>query len=447
MHDLKLLRQNPDAVAAQLEHKGVADANAQIARVLELDEQRRKVLAQVESLNQRRNEIRKEQRRLAPFSERSPDPNVIGVLPLPEYMALSDEAREARKKLEVLEDEVRQVNKAFDERLLELPNGHAADVPIGESESDNVEVGRWGEVREFDFEPKPHWELGEALGIFDFERAVKISGARFYALRGAGARLERALIALMLDVHVARHGYEEIFPPFLVRSECMIGTGQLPKFGEDAYHIPSDDLYLVPTAEVPVTNFHREEILDASLLPIKYCAYTACFRREAGAAGRDSRGLIRVHQFNKVELVKFAMPESSYDELESLRANAEAILELLDLPYRTIVLCTADLTFSSAKTYDIEVWLPAQNAYREISSCSNFEAFQARRAEIRYRPLDANGKPGKPDFVHTLNGSGLAVGRTMAAIMENNQSADGSITIPKALRPYMGGLEKIEAKS
>jgi seryl-tRNA synthetase len=341
-----------------------------------------------------------------------------------------------------LDADSRQVEGALDRKLLEIPNIHAPDVPIGEDETANVEVVRQGEPRQFDFEPKPHWEIGEALGIIDFERGAKISGSRFYALRGAGARLERALISFMLDRHTERHGYTEIFPPFLVRSECMTGTGQLPKFGEDAYHIESDDLWLVPTAEVPVTNLHREEILDAAQLPIKYAAYSACFRREAGAAGRDTRGIIRVHQFNKVELVKFTTPESSYAELESLRGDAEAILELLGLPYRTVALCTGDLTFSSAKTYDVEVWFPSQNTYREISSCSNFEAFQARRAGIRYRPLE-NGKPGKPEFVHTLNGSGLAVGRTLAAILENSQNADGSVQVPSALRPYLGEMEVI----
>ncbi|HEX8833260.1 MAG TPA: serine--tRNA ligase, partial [Abditibacteriaceae bacterium] len=309
-----------------------------------------------------------------------------------------------------------------------------------------VEVARWGTPREFGFEPLPHWEIGEKLKIIDFERGAKISGSRFYALRGAGARLERALIAFMLDLHTEKHGYEEIFPPFLVRSECMVGTGQLPKFGEDAYHIPSDDLWLVPTAEVPITNLHRDEILDNAQLPIKYAAYSACFRREAGSAGRDTRGILRVHQFNKVELVKFATPETSYHELEKLRRDAETVLELLELPYRTVSLCTGDLTFSSTKTYDVEVWMPSQNGYREISSCSNFEAFQARRAGIRYRLPDENGKPGKPDFVHTLNGSGLAVGRTMAALIENGQDADGNIVLPAALRPYMGGLEKISAR-
>ncbi len=279
--------------------------------------------------------------------------------------------------------------------------------------------------------------------MFDFERGVKISGSRFFVLRGVGARLERALISFMLDAHCQQHGYEEIFPPFLVRPECMLGTGQLPKFGEDAYHFPEDDLWLVPTAEVPVTNLHREEILDAAQLPIKYAAYSACFRREAGSAGRDTRGILRVHQFNKVELVKFTTPETSMAELESLRENAERILQLLELPYRTVSLCSGDLGFSSVKTYDVEVWLPSQNTYREISSCSNFGAFQARRAGIRFRPLDPNGKPGKPEWVHTLNGSGLAVGRTMAAIIENYQQADGTVLIPQALRPYLGGLERI----
>jgi len=358
-----------------------------------------------------------------------------------------EETRHLGDKIAALDADARETEASLEAHLLELPNFHAPDVPIGESEDDNREVSRWGEPREFDFEPKPHWEIGEALGIIDFERGAKISGSRFYVLRGAGARLERALIALMLDTHTEKHGYEEVFPPFLVRSECMVGTGQLPKFGDDAYHIPSDDLWLVPTAEVPVTNLHRDEILEAAQLPIKYTAYTACFRREAGAAGRDTRGIIRVHQFNKVELVKFTTPETSYAELESLRANAEAILQVLELPHRTVELCTGDLTFASAKTYDVEVWLSGQAAYREISSCSNFEAFQARRAGVRYRPLDENGKAGKPDFVHTLNGSGLAVGRTLAAILENYQNADGSVTIPAALRPYMGGLETITKRN
>ncbi|MEO6907305.1 MAG: serine--tRNA ligase, partial [Abditibacteriaceae bacterium] len=338
----------------------------------------------------------------------------------------------------------RELDEALQNELLQLPNLAAADVPIGADENDNVEVSKFGTPRQFDFEPKEHGELGAALDILDTERAAKISGARFYALKGAGAKLERALINFMLDQHDA-HGFTEIFPPFLVRSECMTGTGQLPKFGDDAYHISDDDLWLVPTAEVPITNLHREELLDESTLPIRYCAYSACFRREGGSAGRDTRGIVRVHQFNKVELVKFCKPQDSNQELETLRERAESILQLLELPYRTVALCTGDLGFSAAKTYDLEVWFPAQNTYREISSCSNFQDFQARRANIRYRPHGENGKPGKPEFVHTLNGSGLAVGRTWAAIMENYQNADGSINIPEKLQDYMGGLKKIEA--
>ena len=431
MHDLKLLRSNPDLIKVHLAHKGIENGAQMVDAALGLDSQRRTLISEGEALKKERNDGAQEVARLKRSGEDASE--------------LIERNRAIGDQISARDVRVREIDEERDARLLEIPNIHAPDVPIGESEADNVEVTKRGTPRTFDFAPKPHWELGEALGIIDFERAVKISGSRFYALRGAGARLERALIALMLDVHGQRHGYEEVFPPFLVRTECMVGTGQLPKFGEDAYHIPSDDLWLVPTAEVPVTNLHRDEIMDAAQLPIKYCAYTACFRRESGSAGRDSRGLIRVHQFNKVELVKFATPETSYAELESLRSDAESILELLDLPYRTVMLCTGDLTFSSAKTYDVEVWLPTQDTYREISSCSNFEAFQARRANIRYRPLE-NNKPGKPDFVHTLNGSGLAVGRTMAAVLENYQNADGSVTIPAALRPYMGGLERIEAK-
>ncbi|RYG57354.1 serine--tRNA ligase, partial [bacterium] len=288
-----------------------------------------------------------------------------------------------------------------------------------------------------------HYEIGEKLGIIDFERATKISGARFYVLKGAGAKLERALISFMLDVHTGEHGYQEVLPPVLVRSSAMEGAGILPKFAEDAYKVENEDLWLIPTAEVPVTALHSEEILDAGQLPIKYAAYSACFRSEAGSAGRDTRGVIRVHQFNKVELVWFTLPEKSYEALEQLRAHAEKILELLELPFRTVEHCTGDLGFKATKSYDPEVWFPSQNTYREISSCSNFEAFQARRSGIKYRPLDANGKPGKPEFVHTLNGSGLAIGRTFAAILENYQNADGTVTVPAVLRPYMGGIETI----
>jgi seryl-tRNA synthetase len=324
--------------------------------------------------------------------------------------------------------------------LLVLPNLPHASVPVGASAAENVEVRRYGATREFDFEPQAHWDLGPALGIIDFERAVRISGARFTVLSGSGARLARALINFMLDVHTREHGYREIEPPFLVNAASLTGTGNLPKFEADLFKIAGDwDLYLVPTAEVPLTNLHRGEILDGRELPIRYTAYTPCFRSEAGSYGQDVRGLIRQHQFDKVELVKLTTPEQSYDELEALTANAEEILKRLELPYRTMLLCTGDIGFASAKTYDIEVWLPSQRTYREISSCSNTESFQARRANIKYRA----GGAGKTEFVHTLNGSGLAVGRTLVAILENCQEKDGSVTIPTALRPYMDGRDRI----
>jgi seryl-tRNA synthetase len=324
-----------------------------------------------------------------------------------------------------------------------LPNLPHATVPVGKSAGDNVEVRKHGQPRTFDFEPKAHWDLGPALGIIDFERATRIAGARFSILSGAGARLERALINFMLDLHTRDHGYREIEPPFLVNAAALVGTGNLPKFEADLFKIAGDwDLYLVPTAEVPLTNLHRGEILDGRELPIRYTAYTPCFRSEAGSYGQDVRGLIRQHQFDKVELVKVTTPEQSYQELESLTANAEEVLKRLELPYRTVLLCTGDIGFAAAKTYDIEVWLPSQNTYREISSCSNTEAFQARRANIKFRA----GGTGKAEFVHTLNGSGLAVGRTLIAILENYQQKDGSVTIPPALRPYMDGREAIGPK-
>jgi seryl-tRNA synthetase len=429
MHDIKQIRTEPENFIQSWENRGVADAAAVVAKVLLLDEKRRAGLVEVEELKRARNEASAQ---VAKLKREGADAS-----------ALITETREVGEKISALDAAGRELDAALQNELLQLPNLAAVDVPIGADENDNVEVSKFGMPRQFDFESKEHGELGTALDILDAERAAKISGARFYALKGAGARLERALINFMLDQHTT-HGFIEIFPPFLVRSDCMTGTGQLPKFGDDAYHIPEDDLWLVPTAEVPITNLHREELLDESTLPIRYCAYSACFRREGGSAGKDTRGIVRVHQFNKVELVKFCRPQDSVQELETLRERAENILQLLELPYRTVSLCTGDLGFSAAKTYDIEVWFPAQNTYREISSCSNFQDFQARRANIRYRPLDEKGKPGKPEFVHTLNGSGLAVGRTWAAIMENYQNADGSISIPTVLRPYMGGVEKIE---
>jgi seryl-tRNA synthetase len=336
--------------------------------------------------------------------------------------------------------ELDQVEAQRTQLLLTLPNLPHASVPVGKSSSDNVEVRRHGTPRSFDFEPQAHWDLGPALGVIDFERATKISGARFAVLMGAGARLARALIEFMLDLHTREHGYVEVEPPFLVNAASLIGTGNLPKFEADLFKIGGDwDLYLIPTAEVPLTNLHRGEILEADRLPIQYTAYTPCFRSEAGSHGADVRGLIRQHQFDKVELVKLTTPEMSYDELEKLTLNAEEVLKRLELPYRTILLCTADTGFASAKTYDVEVWLPSQNTYREISSCSDTEAFQARRANIKFRPAGT----GKPEFVHTLNGSGLAVGRTLIAILENYQQRDGSVVIPEALRPFTRGLDVI----
>jgi len=354
------------------------------------------------------------------------------------------EANKARgQKIKQIEVELESAERERTMLLETLPNIPHASVPVGKSSADNVVVRKWGEPRTFDFEAKAHWDLGPQLGVIDFERATKISGSRFAVLMGAGAQLERALINFMLNLHSTEHGYTEVEPPFLVSAATLYGTGQLPKFEQDLFKIAGDwDLYLIPTAEVPVTNLYRGEILDGRLLPLKYTAYTPCFRSEAGSYGADVRGLIRQHQFDKVELVKFATPETSYDELESLTANAERILQLLGLPYRTVVLSTGDMGFSSAKTYDIEVWLPSQNGYREISSCSNCEAFQARRANIKFRPEGT----GKAEFVHTLNGSGLAVGRTLIAILENYQQKDGAVVIPEALRPFMGGREMIAAR-
>lgn len=433
MLDLKFIRNNADLIKNCLENKQVENGAALVDEIAALDEKRRALLFEVEELKRQRNEASQQVAKLKKAGENADE--IIA-----QTRTLGDEIKN-------LDAQSAETDEKLNALLLEIPNIHHPSVPLGKSDEDNVEVAKWGEIPEFDFEPKAHYEIGERLNIIDFERGAKISGSRFYVLRGAGARLERALIALMLDVHTQRHGYEEVFPPFLVRSESMTGTGNLPKFGEDSYNLPADDLWLVPTAEVPVTNLHRDEILDFAQLPVKYAAYTACFRREAGAAGRDTRGIIRVHQFNKVELVWFTAPEKSYEVLEQLCSHAEAILELLDLPYRTVELCSGDLGFKGAKAYDMEVWFPSQNTYREISSCTNFEAFQARRVGVRYRPLDENGKPGKPEFVHTLNGSGLAVGRTLAAILENGQNHDGTVTIPAALRPYMGGLEVIERQS
>ena len=430
MLDLKTLRAEPDAIKTQLGNKGIAGAAELVEQTLQLDEERRHLLGQTEELKRGRNDVSAQVGRAKKNGEPADE--------------LLQRGTDLANQITELDAQMRHIDERLNAIMLEIPNGHHPSAPIGAGEEQNVEVKRWGEPKKFDFEPKPHWEIGENLGILDFESAAKISGSRFYVLKKAGAKLERALISWMLDLHTTKNGYEEVLPPVLVRSSAMQGVGILPKFAEDAYKVENQDLWLIPTAEVPVTGLHADEILDASRLPIKYAAYSPCFRSEAGSAGRDTRGMIRVHQFDKVELVWFVAPEKSYEALEQLRSHAEMVLELLELPYRTMEHATGDLGFKATKAYDPEVWFPAQNMYREISSCSNFEAFQARRSNIRFRPPGEGGKAGKPDFVHTLNGSGLAIGRTMAAILENNQNADGSVTIPAVLRAYMSGLEKIE---
>ena len=423
MLDLKFVRENPEAVRKAMDLKG---EQAELELLLSLDIQRRDLLQETESLKQLRNKVSRQ----------------IGSLQGTESAGLAQkrgEMQQVSSRIKELDEQLRQVEEELNGLLLALPNLPQADVPPGKSDEDNLEVRRWGTPREAAATPKAHWEIGEALGILDFPRAGKISGSRFTVYLGEGARLERALINFMLDLHTKEHGYKEVFPPFMVSSACMTGTGQLPKFAEDAFKIEGADYYLIPTAEVPLTNLHREEILEAEQLPIYYTAYSACFRAEAGAHGRDTRGLIRQHQFNKVELVKFVLPENSEQELESLVQNAEKVLQLLGIPYRVMLLCGGDLGFASAKTYDLEVWLPSAGAYREISSCSNCGDFQARRSGIRYRPA-----PGrKAEFVHTLNGSGVAIGRTVAAILENYQQEDGSVVIPEVLRPYFSGRDRI----
>lgn len=420
--DPKFIRSNPELVRQKLATK---KENVDLDRFLELDEKRRAYIAEVEKLKNRRNVVSDEIARLK--KEKKDVSEIIN-----EMKKVSDTIKEYDAKIREIEEQLEQV-------LLTIPNIPHDSVPVGDSEEQNVEVRRWGQPREFDFEPKSHWDIGEELNILDFKTAAKVTGSRFSFYRGMGARLERALINFMLDVHTTEHGYVEVFPPFMVHRRSMIGTGQLPKFEEDAFKVVDTDYFLIPTAEVPVTNMHRDEILDGNMLPLKYVAYSACFRAEAGAAGRDTRGLIRQHQFNKVELVKFVRPETSYDELEKLVADAERILQLLGLPYRVVLMCTADLGFTAAKKYDLEVWMPSYNRYVEVSSCSNFEDYQARRANIKYRmsPKD------KAEYVHTLNGSGLAIGRTLAAILENYQQKDGSVIIPEKLVPYMGGVERI----
>lgn len=417
MLDLRFVRENIDLVEESLRKRG---NKLSLDNFKDLEEQRRELIAEVEKLKHRRNVVSDQ---IGELKRKGEDASGI----IAEMKEVSDKIKDYDKKLAELEATIRDT-------LLGIPNIPHESVPFGSSDQDNEEVLRWGEPRDFAFAPKAHWDLGEELDILDFERAARVTGARFTFLKNAGARLERSLVNFMLDLHVEKHGYTEIFPPFVVNAASATGTGQLPKFGEDMFKLEGLDYYLIPTAEVPVTNLYREEILEEKLLPIYHVAYSACFRAEAGSHGRDTRGIIRQHQFNKVELVKFVKPEDSYAELEKLTADAEEVLQLLELPYRKVVLCTGDLTFSSAKTYDLEVWMPAYNDYREISSCSNFEDFQARRAGIRYR----REEDGKTEFVHTLNGSGLAIGRTLAAIMENYQNEDGSITVPEVLRPYMG---------
>jgi seryl-tRNA synthetase len=426
MLDPAYVRENVDTVRQRLAARG-ADLSNELEHLATLEAHRRRLIPQVEGLKREQNAAGDEVAR----AKRQ------GLDAQPIFEANKQRAQ----KIKQMEIELDGIEQQRGRLLATIPNIPHESVPAGASAADNVVVRTWGDARKLTFEPQPHWDLGTRLGILDFERATKISGSRFAVLMGAGAQLERALINFMLHVHTSEHGYTEIEPPFLVNAATMYGTGQLPKFEQDLFKIAGDwDLFLIPTAEVPVTNLYRGEILDGRRLPLKYAAYTPCFRSEAGSYGTDVRGLIRQHQFDKVELVKFAAPETSYDELEGLTADAERILQLLGLPYRTVLLCTGDMGFSSAKTYDIEVWLPSQQTYREISSCSNCEAFQARRANIRHRPQGT----GKAEFVHTLNGSGLAVGRTWIAILENYQQADGSVAIPDVLRPFMGGRTVIE---
>lgn len=424
MLDSKYVEENLEKVAARMKDRGVPFDSG---RFVSLDRERRSIIRRVEELEHERNVGSKKVAEL----KREGNQDAANKLQA-ELKAISDVIKGLGAKRTEAENALRDF-------LLGVPNIPHESVPVGRDSSDNREVRRWGEPRAFGFEPRDHVEIGKILDIIDLDRAAKITGARFALYKGLGARLERALINFMLDIHTGEHGYEEVLPPFMANSDSFIGTGNLPKFAADLFKVEGTDFYLVPTAEVPVTNIHRDEILDGDRLPVKYAAYTPCFRSEAGSYGKDVRGIIRQHQFNKVELVKFSSPESSYDELESLTADAYRILELLGLPYRVVVLCTGDMGFSSAKTYDIEVWVPSENTYREISSCSNFEDFQARRASIRYRQAGWS----KPRLVHTLNGSGLAVGRTVIAILENFQESDGSVTIPKALVSYMGGVERI----
>ena len=418
MLDVKRVRENFDSVKSDVEKRGKGDFG--IDNVLKFDIKRRELLAEVEQLKNKQNTASREVPKLKKEGK--------------DTSALFAEMKELSAEIKVLDTQVSEVEEELRQALLFVPNTPHPDVPLGDDDTENLELRKFGEPTEFAFEPKAHWDIGEELGILDFERASKISGSRFTVYKGIGARLERAVINFMLDLHTEEQGYTEILPPFMANREAMTGTGQLPKFEDDMFHVPAKDFFLIPTAEVPVTNLRANEIIEPEEMPVYYTAYTPCFRKEAGSAGRDTRGLIRQHQFNKVEMVKLANPDNSYEELEKLTHDAEEVLQKLGIPYRVVRLCSGDLGFSAAMTYDIEVWMPSYGRYVEISSCSNFEDYQARRANIRFR----REKKAKPEFVHTLNGSGLAVGRTVAAILENFQQEDGSVVVPEALRPYVG---------
>lgn len=426
MLDVKILRNDYARVEQALQSRG--KSLDLIAEFPALDSKRRELLQETELLKNRRNVVSGD---VAKRKKNKEDAEELIL-----------EMREVSDRIKGLDEEIRQLEAQIDMMMLSIPNIPHSSVPVGASEEDNVEIRRHGDPREFTFTPKAHWDVAQDLDIIDFEAAAKVTGSRFAFYKGFGARLERALINFMMDLHSSEHGYEEILPPYIVNKDSLVGTGQLPKFEEDLFKLNDTEYYLIPTAEVPVTNYHREEILPVDQLPKHYVAYSSCFRSEAGASGRDTRGLIRQHQFNKVEMIKIVQPETSYDELEKMTANAERVLQLLGLPYRVLALCTGDMGFTAAKTYDLEVWLPESNMYREISSCSNVEDFQARRANIRFR----QDTKSKPEFLHTLNGSGLAVGRTVAAILENYQQEDGSVIIPEVLRPYMRGAEVITSK-
>lgn len=427
MLDIKLVRDNPDLVKASLTaRRSDPKILAKVDEVVQLDRERRAILVEAEELRASRNKANDEISSLKKAGKPA-DAALAGM-------------KEVSRKIKDFDEKLRDIEAASREILLDIPNIPNESVPDGDTPDDNVEIRRWGTEPDYGFDPKPHWEIGETLGILDFERGAKLAGGRFVLLKGLGARLERALIDFMLDLHTTGHGYTEIWPPLLVNTETMTGTGQLPKFAEDLYKCQDDDLWLIPTAEVPVTNIHRDEILTADELTKKYVCYTPCFRREAGSYGKDVRGVIRQHQFNKVELVKFAKPETSWDELEKLTADAEEVLQALGLYYRVITLCTGDLGFSASKTYDIEGWIPSSGGFKEISSCSNFTDFQARRINVRFR----REASAKPELVHTLNGSGVAVGRTLAAIIEQYQQADGAVVVPEKLIPYMGGISVIK---